>query len=270
MAAENGYEDALLDVGECFGVWMIEGPSALADRLPFRKAGVPVSVVPDITPYKQRKVRILNGAHTGFVPAAFLAGLEIVRDCMLDETVHGFMDRMIFTEIIPTLPLDRRDLEEFAAAVTDRFLNPFVDHQLLSIALNSTAKWKARNLPSLLAFAREQHRIPPCLAAGFAGYLAFYSGEPVRREAGRLICKRPGGGEYPVCDDEGVLDFYQAHAGEEDASLVRAMLQNRAFWDADLTEVPGLEEAVLRFFTLFRQQGARAALQAALAGEEAP
>ena len=107
---ENGYEDALIDVGEVFGVWNIEGPAWLSEQLPFGKAGVNCIVVPDVTPYKKRKVRILNGAHTGFVLGAYLAGFDIVRDCMHNDTIRGYMNRMLHEEVIPTLPLDKADL----------------------------------------------------------------------------------------------------------------------------------------------------------------
>ena len=106
LEEENGYRDALIDVGEVFGVWNIEGPEWLAEKLPFRAAGLNCPVVPDVTPYKKRKVRILNGAHTGFVPGAYLAGYDIVRDCMQDDVILGFMNRMLHEEVIPTLPLD--------------------------------------------------------------------------------------------------------------------------------------------------------------------
>ena len=141
----NGYHDQVLDVGEVFGVWVIEGPAWLEDKLPFKKAGVNVMVVPDVTPYKKRKVRILNGAHTGFVLGAYLAGYDIVRDCMHNDTIREFMNKMLYEEVIPTLPLDKDDLMQFAAAVQDRFNNPFINHELMSISLNSTSKWKARN-----------------------------------------------------------------------------------------------------------------------------
>jgi len=268
MTQENGYLDELLDVGEVFGVWMIEGPKAVADRLPFGKTNLPVSVVEDITAYKHRKVRILNGAHTGFVPSAYLAGFSIVRDCMYDEVVHGFMDRMLQREIIPTLTLDRKNLEEFAEAVTDRFANPFVDHQLLSIALNSTSKWKARNLPSLLEQIRINGSIPPCLAAAFAGYLAFYTAPILRREADRLIVKHPNGSEYPLCDDADVLDFYEAHQNDTEKELVWAALSNVGFWEEDLTRIENLPQTVLSYYTLCRRDGAYAMLKAALEAED--
>lgn len=109
-----------------------------------------------MSPYKKRKVRILNGAHTGFVLGAYLAGENIVRDCMNDETIKGFMNKMLYDEVIPTLPLDKNDLLNFAAAVSDRFNNPFVNHELMSISLNSTSKWKARNMPSFLEYIKEK------------------------------------------------------------------------------------------------------------------
>ena len=168
LTLENGYEDDLLDVGEVFGVWYIEGPKELEEKLPFKKSGLNVHVVPEVAPYKKRKVRILNGAHTGFVLGAYLAGKNIVRECMQDETIHGFMNRLLFDEVIPILPLDKADCEHFAAAVTDRFNNPFVDHQLMSISLNSTSKWKARDLPSLLEYDEKFRTLPAALCMGFA------------------------------------------------------------------------------------------------------
>jgi len=205
---ENGYRDALIDVGEVFGVWNIEGPEWLAEKLPFRAAGLNCPVVPDVTPYKKRKVRILNGAHTGFVLGAYLAGYDIVRDCMQDDVILGFMNRMLHEEVIPTLPLDRQDLEAFAAAVQDRFNNPFINHELMSITLNSTSKWRARNMPSLLEYAQTAGKLPPCLAMSFAAYIAFYSSDIQALTEQGLVCRRPKGNEYTVSDDRWVLEFY--------------------------------------------------------------
>ena len=142
LEQKHGYADPLLDVGEVFGLWVIEGDPALNEVLPFRKAGLEanVFVVPDVTPYKKRKVRILNGAHTGFALGAYLGGHDIVRTCMEDPIVLDYMNRMLLEEIVPILPLDPEDCRSFAAAVQDRFRNPFVDHELMSISLNSTAK----------------------------------------------------------------------------------------------------------------------------------
>ena len=262
---ENGYRDALIDVGEVFGVWNIEGPEWLAEKLPFRAAGLNCPVVPDVTPYKKRKVRILNGAHTGFVLGAYLAGYDIVRDCMQDDVILGFMNRMLHEEVIPTLPLDRQDLEAFAAAVQDRFNNPFVNHELMSISLNSTSKWRARNMPSLLEYAQTAGKLPPCLAMSFAAYIAFYSSDIQALTEQGLVCRRPKGNEYTVSDDRWVLEFYYSRRGVSDETLVHDVMTNEKMWGQDLTLVPGFEQAAAENLRRIRTEGARAAFAACLA-----
>ena len=264
LAEANGYDDPLTDVGEVFGIWVIEGPDGLEDRLPFKKAGVPVIVVPDVTPYKKRKVRILNGAHTGFVLGAYLAGFDIVRDCMHDDTVRGFMNKMLNEEVIPTLPLDKKDLDEFAAAVQDRFNNPFVNHELMSISLNSTSKWRARNMPSFLEYIEEKGELPPCLTTSLAAYIAFYSSDIQELNEKGLVCRRPKGNEYTVSDDRPVLEFYLAHRNDSPEDLVHAVMTNTEMWGRDLTEVPGFEEAAVRILKQIRADGALAACRACL------
>ena len=224
LAAANGYEDPLTDVGEVFGIWVIEGPDGLEDRLPFKKAGVPVIVVPDVTPYKKRKVRILNGAHTGFVLGAYLAGYDIVRDCMHDDTILGYMNKMLYDEVIPTLPLDKQDLEAFARAVQDRFNNPFVNHELMSISLNSTSKWRARNMPTFLDYAKEKGELPPCLTTSFAAYVAFYTNDVQELTEQGLICRRAKGNTYTVSDDRAVLQFYWVHRNDTPEELIQPCL----------------------------------------------
>lgn len=264
LARKNGYEDKLLNVGEVFSVWYIEGDKALEDRLPFRKAGVNVHVVPDIAPYKKRKVRILNGAHTGFALGAYLAGKDIVRECMEDDGIREFMNRMLYDEIIPILPLDKKDCEEFAASVADRFNNPFMAHQLLSISLNSTAKWKARNMPSLLEYWEKFGKIPKCLAMTLSLYIAFYSSDIQSREEKHLVCRRPKGDTYQIQDDEWVMDFYFARKDADAASLVHDVLASKEMWDEDLTRIPGLESQVLEGVSLVREKGAEAAFRSCL------
>ncbi len=256
MEAENGYHDELVDVGEIFGVWNIEGPAWLEEKLPFRKAELNCTIVPDVTPYKKRKVRILNGAHTGFVLGAYLAGFDIVRDCMQDETVLGFMNKMLYEEVIPTLPLDKKDLTDFAAAVQDRFNNPFVDHELMSISLNSTSKWRARNLPSFLEYVEKEGKLPPCLTASFAAYMAFFSSDIQRLDAQGLVCRRAKGNEYTCSDDRWALEFYYDHRNDSPADLTHAVMTNSRMWGQDLTAIPGFESAAADCLEQIRSQGA--------------
>ncbi len=255
MEQANGYHDELIDVGEIFGVWNIEGPDWLEEKLPFKKAGVNCPVVPDVTPYKKRKVRILNGAHTGFVLGAYLAGFDIVRDCMQDDTVRGFMNKMLHEEVIPTLPLDKKDLTDFASAVQDRFNNPFVDHELMSISLNSTSKWRARNMPSFLEYVEKTGQLPRCLTASFAFYIAFFSNDIQALNDKGLVCRRPRGNEYVCSDDRWALEFYYEHRGDSAADLVHAVMTNQQMWGQDLTQVPGFEAAVVSALEKVRGEG---------------
>ena len=264
LEEENGYHDELIDVGEIFGVWNIEGPAWLEDKLPFKAAGLNCPVVPDVTPYKKRKVRILNGAHTGFVLGAYLAGFDIVRDCMHDDVIRNFMNKMLLEEVVPILPLDQEDCKQFAAAVEDRFNNPFVNHELMSISLNSTSKWRARNMPSLLEYVEKNGTLPTCLSMGLAAYIAFYSNDIQGLTDKGLVCKRPAGNEYTVSDDSWVLEFYNAHKDDDIPTLVHAVMTNEQMWGQDLTAVPGFEEVTVKNLTMIREQGAKAAYAACL------
>jgi len=239
-------------VGEIFGVWNIEGPAWLEEKLPFKAAGLNCPVVADVTPYKKRKVRILNGAHTGFVLGAYLAGFDIVRECMQDETVRCFMNKMLYEEVIPTLSLDKADLEAFAAAVQDRFNNPFVNHGLMSISLNSTSKWRARNMPSFLDYVEKTGSLPPCLTASFAFYIAFYHGTRLVEKG--LIAKRTGN-EYIIQDDRNILAFYAEHRDDSNKELVHAVMSNTGFWGQDLTLIPGFEDTVIRHLNTIQVKG---------------
>jgi len=266
LEAENGYHDELIDVGEIFGVWIIEGPKELEDRLPFKKAGVNVHVVPDVMPYKHRKVRILNGAHTGFVLGAYLSGQNIVRDCMQNDTISGFMNKMLNEEVIPTLVdhLDKDDLDNFASAVKDRFNNPFVNHELMSISLNSTSKWKARNMPSFLQYIDKNGKLPVCLTMSLAAYIAFYSNDISELTEAGLVCKRPAGNTYTVSDDRWALEFYYEHRNDPAGELVKAVLGNEKMWGLDLNGIEGLTQAVTDDLNKIRTEGAEAAYASCL------
>ncbi len=252
LCEELGYQDNLIDTGEVFGFWVIEGPESLKEELPFEKAGLPVLITDNHKPYKQRKVRILNGAHTSMVLGAYLAGQDIVRNCMEDSVIQGFMNKTIYDEIIPTLTLPKEELEGFAASVTERFKNPFIDHALLAISLNSTSKWKARVMPSLKGYVEKTNTLPECITASFAFYLAFYRG--VRMGENCLIGMR-NGEEYQIKDDREVLDFFYAHKDDSAADYVHAACTNAAFWGEDLSALPGFEDAVVKYLEAIEEKG---------------
>ena len=253
ICQELGYEDNLINTGEIFGFWVIEGPQSIKDEFPVDKAGLPILITDNHKPYKQRKVRILNGAHTSFVLGAYLAGQDIVRDCMHDEVICNYMNQTIYDEIIPTLTLPKAELDEFAASVTERFKNPFIDHQLLSISLNSTSKWRARVMSSLKGYVELKKELPACITASFAFYIAFFNGHTLTEDG--LVGTR-GDNTYLIKDDKNVLEFYAAHKDDSVEDLVHAVCSNVEFWGEDLSAIQGFESAVASYLADIRENGA--------------
>ena len=240
---ELGYQDNMLNTAEPFGLWVIEGPEWIEEELPFKKAGCNVIFTQDVSPYKLRKVRLLNGAHTCTVLGAYLAGFDAVGDIMKDETIRAYMTEALYNEIIPTLDLPKDDLEAFAAAVFERFENPFIRHMLLSICLNSQSKFRARVLPTIKEYVKRKGQLPKILTFGMAAFIAFYCG--AKKEDGSFAGVRAAGNEYPIVDDQFVLDFFAGMQGKTSAEIANAVLTNVEFWGSDLTaELPGFEASV--------------------------
>ncbi|MBR3991285.1 MAG: tagaturonate reductase [Clostridia bacterium] len=257
---ELGYRDRLVTVGEPFALWVIETKDPDRARSVFdpASAGLPVIYTDNMKPYRERKVRILNGAHTSFCPTAFLAGRSIVRDCMRDPVVRPFIDRCVYREIMPTVKLPAEEVKRFADSVMERFDNPFIDHALISICLNSVSKWKARVLPSLLDYLEATGKLPEALTMSFAGLCAFYaSGSP---RGGGLYGVR-NGEEYRILDDGAVLSFFTEHHGAPD--LLDLFAARSDFWGRDLTAVPGFLDTAKKWYGVIRTEGAEAALKKA-------
>ena len=253
-----GYEDQLLDTAEPFGLWVIESPKDLSDELPLPACGLPVLFTDNQKPYKQRKVRILNGAHTSFVPAAFQMGYDIVLDAMNDPLIAGFMDATLHEEVIPTLTLPKEDLLSFADAVTQRFRNPFIRHALLSICLNSVSKWRARCMPSLVIYQQENGKLPGRLTFSLAALISLYRGGVLKD--GKLECLR-NGEPYTLQDDAAVLAFFDANRDTSAEDLTRAFIAREDFFGPDLKNVPGLESAVAAYLKEIETSGVRAVME---------
>jgi len=232
--AKFDYDDNLMVVCEAFLLWVIEGDDKLRAKIPFDKIDDQVLIVDDITPYRTRKVRILNGAHTAMLAFSILDGKETVKEAIDAEFAGKFISDTVYNEIIPTLDLSKEELTAFAEEVFDRFRNPFLKHQLSSIALNSVAKFKVRVLPSLLQYVADKKELPTNLTFALAALIRFYQGEF-------------NGKTLPVMDDAPVLDRFKAIWSTNDlGEVVKATLSETSFWDQDLTQIPGLAEAVTK------------------------
>ena len=237
------FEDKLIVTAEVFLLWVIEGGEDLKAKLPFDKINENVLIVDDIQPYRTRKVRILNGAHTTMVPFAILSGKETVKETVDDEFTGKFVKNAIFEEINPTLDLSEEELNSFASEVLDRFRNPFIKHQLASIALNSISKFKVRVLPSLLEYQERKSALPVRLTFAFACLLRFYKGEW-------------NGEKLPVQDDPQVIEYFSKQWELNDLNgMVEKVLKKEDFWGEDLTAVPELKEEVVNALKAIKEKG---------------
>jgi len=245
VKARLGYNDDLLIAGEIFYLFVIEGPETLAKRLPFNEVGLNVIWTNDMAPYLTRKVRILNGAHSASVPAAFLCGLETVGEMMDHEAMGRYVREIIRDEIIPSIDLDKGMLNEFADAVIERFKNPFIHHQLLSILLNSSSKFKVRIVPSILEYQQLNGKLPDKLTFSLATLIAVYKDGKV---VGTSMQARRDKGEFVMHDDVCVLEFFAKVWCQADVSrdgllaVVKTVLENAEIWGQDLNQVQGLTE----------------------------
>ncbi|MGN0344959.1 MAG: tagaturonate reductase [Lachnospiraceae bacterium] len=234
---EIGYQDNCLDTAEIFHLWVIEGHHE--DELPFNKAGYNIVWTDDVKPYKKRKVRILNGGHTSMVLGAYLYGLTTVGECLKDETVSAFLKKCIFDEIVPTLGNTETDIN-FGKAVLERFSNPFIKHQLLSIALNSVSKFQVRVLPTILEYKEKYGAYPPALTFSMAALISFYRTDNAN-------------------DGEEIMKFMK------DASVADIMARED-YWGGDIT---GMTAMVENYYNLIQEKGMKAAYEQVLAEKEA-
>lgn len=215
---ELGYEDNMVNTSEYFHLWVIEGPKDKVLEIPFDKTDLNVIVTDDMTMYRTRKVRILNGAHTAMIPYALLSGVETVKDCMEDKTMCEFDRACVYDEIIPTLDLPEDELLSYADSVFERFNNPYIKHFCSSISLNSVSKFKVRVLPSILEYIKRYNKMPEKLLFSFARLIEFYKTDMPN-------------------DDKDVMEFMKKASCEE-------ILANKSLWDEDLTF---LAEAVKKY-----------------------
>ena len=261
-----GYEDNLLDAAERFLFWAIEyKEKSFDDEIPLSKTGEGVVWTPDMTFYRTRKVRILNGTHTMTVLTAMLYGLDTIKECMDSGVISSFMEKGLFSEIIKSMDGSRSELESYARDVLKRFQNPYVKHMLSSISLNSVSKFKTRDLPSLTIYMEKENKVPPVLSFSLASLIAFYNGKEIKD--GAMISYREKG-EYSHKDSPEVLTFFYTlnkasykDRKEEARIKTEKVLSNVSFWGEDLTEREGLADTVSSYLELIYTQGMKEAIK---------
>jgi tagaturonate reductase len=243
LEKEWGYLDQMMVKTEPFLIFVLEGSQAINDVLPLKEAGINFVVTDDMQPYRNRKVSILNGPHTTMSPIARLAGIETVGEVMKDKDFYKFVNDEMYQEIIPTVALPEKELADYAEGIKERFENPYVKHQLSSIALNSISKFTARLLPTLKRYVAKNQELPKRIVLALAAYLKIYRGQA----------------DFEPSDTAEVLAAFKKIAGDE--NYVHEALSNSDFWGEDLTQISGLEALVNKYLTEIDQKGTRAIVE---------
>jgi tagaturonate reductase len=245
LCQEWGYEDNLIVTTEPFLIWVIEGPKQLEDELPLKKAGLNVVVTENLKPYRDRKVYLLNGPHTTMACLARLAGIKTVGELMNDPDFYPLIDHEMVDEIVPSLDLPRDELISYTGGIQERFRNPYIEHHLDSIALNSVSKYKARLLPILLKHAERFNKLPQRITLALSGLLVIYGKQD---HADAKVFDMP----------EILTTFSDAY---NSSNYAQAILSNQSLWGMDLTTVPGLLDQVVKGMRLIESEGSRKAVQ---------
>ena len=243
LEKEWNYHDRLIVKAEPFLIFVIEGDKKLEKLLPLKEAGLNVVVTDDMQPYRNRKVSLLNGPHTTMSPIARLAGIETVGQVMKDPDFYKFINDEMYQEIIPTVALPEQELNDYAEGVKERFENPYVNHELSSIALNSISKFQARLLPTFKRYFAKEKKLPLRITLALASYLKIYAGKA----------------DFTPEDTPEVLAEFKELRQKD--NYVQAALADEKLWGEDLTQFSGLIDLVKQDLQIIDQQGSRKAVQ---------
>lgn len=240
-----GYDDNMVVQGEFFHLWVIEAPAEISEEFPADKAGLNVLFVPSEEPYHERKVTLLNGPHTVLSPVAYLSGVNIVRDACQHPVIGQYINKVMYEELMETLNLPKEELQKFAGDVLQRFVNPFVDHQVTSIMLNSFPKYETRDLPGLKTYLQRKGELPKGLVLGLAAIITYYKGGV-----------REDGTEIVPNDAPEIMELLKTLWATGDTHKVaQGVLAEESIWKSNLNEIPGLTSLVVEYLDSIQSVG---------------
>ena len=244
------YEDNMVVQGEAFHLWVIEKPDNMSiDELkaefPAEKAGLHVLIAESEKPYHERKVTLLNGPHTVLSPVAYLSGVNIVRDACQHPVIGRFIHKVMYDELMQTLNLPMDELQQFAGDVLERFVNPFVDHQVTSIMLNSFPKYETRDLPGLKVYLQRKGELPRGLVLGLAAIITYYKGG-VREDGAEIV---------PNDAPEIMQLLRDLWAKGDHRRIAEGVLAAEGIWHEDLNHIPGLTDMLTSFLKQIESEG---------------
>ncbi len=259
VEAQLGYKDELMIMSEVYRLWAIEGDKDIAEKLSFAKADEGVIIADNIDKYRELKLRLLNGSHTFTCGLAFLAGFHTVKEAMADERFSTFITKLMYDEIIPAITgelISQSEAKDFAAKVLDRYRNPNIDHQWLSITMQYSSKMRMRCLPILEKFYQAYKAVPQNMALGIAAYILFMR---TQKDATGKFWGKVESRNYIVVDDKAAFCYDKWNQVQGD-QLVHEILKSKEHWGTDMTAFPGFEKAVAGYLKQLEQNGAAAVL----------
>jgi tagaturonate reductase len=263
LLQELGYNDELLIMSEVYRLWAIQGNERVKEVLSFYKVDSGMIIEPDISPYRERKLRLLNGTHTISVGLGYLYGLDTVGDCMNDQYISRFISQVMQQEIVPAVPVDEASARLFAGEVLDRFRNPFIVHPLINITLQYTSKMNMRNVQTIVNYYRKFNQVPRLIALGFAAYLLFM--KAVKEENGKYFGER-NGLLYPIQDEKAAY-FYtawqsvQIYSTNSIGEFISQVLADTSLWGTNLNNLPGFAQAIAIQLSAMLQKGVKAVVE---------
>jgi tagaturonate reductase len=254
-----GYKDELMIMSEVYRLWAIEGDKKIADKLSFAKADEGVIVAENIDKFRELKLRLLNGSHTFSCGLAFLAGFHTVREAMENEGFATFISKLMYEEIIPAIVggnITDEEAKTFTAAVLDRYRNPNIDHQWLSITMQYSSKMQMRCLPILQKYYQKYNTVPHFMALGVAAHIMFMH---TTKDATGKYWGKADDRNYLVTDDK--ADFCHAKWNSfKNEQLVHEILKDEKHWGFDISSLPGFEKAVAAYLNELQKEGAASLL----------
>jgi tagaturonate reductase len=259
LESKVGYTDGLWIDAEPYLLWAIEGDDRVREILGFHQTDARMLITPDITPFREQKLRILNGSHTISVPLGYLSGLNTVFECMENAYMRSFFRTVIIEEILPTIREICPQASEFAEDVLDRFANPNIAHKLLSITFQESMKMNARNVRTITRYYGQQKALPASMCLGFAAMLLFL--RPEKQENGQYFGLR--GTEYYAITDDNIAIFAAYWAGMTGGGgavvteMVQAISADKRLWETDLSQIPGFVEIVSAHLQGMLQEGVK-------------
>lgn len=254
---ETGYIDNNVVKGEIFHLWVLKKEPTIQSVLPADSTGLNVIFADDIHPYKQRKVKILNGSHTAMVPIAYLAGIDTVGEAVNDPVIGKFVRDFVFEEVNPTIALPQDQMAAFANSVIERYQNPYIRHELMSIALNSTTKFRTRLLPTLTDYVKIKGELPKHLLFAFAALVEFHKG-------------KRGQEDIKLADDPAYLAHWKelwASFNGDYTELAKKALGWTEAWETDMNAIhPEITATVAKYLQAMDTKGMSAAVKCFVGG----